>query len=39
VVAFDPTELKTSREVIERLRWFLNQGGPFDADGTPIFSR
>jgi hypothetical protein len=39
VVAFDPTELRTSEEVIERLRWFLGQGGPFDGDGSPIFSR
>jgi hypothetical protein len=39
VVAFDPTELRTSEEVIERLRWFLGQGGPFDSDGSPIFSR
>ena len=39
VVAFDPTELRTPREVIDRLRWFLHQGGPFDADGAPIFSR
>ncbi len=36
VVALDPTDLKTSREVIERLRWFLSQGSPFDPDGTPI---
>jgi hypothetical protein len=39
VVAFDPTDLKTSREVIERLRWFLSQGSPFDPDGTPILKR
>jgi hypothetical protein len=39
VVAFDPTELRTSTEVIERLRWFLQHGGPFDDDGAPIFSR
>lgn len=39
VVAFDPTELRTTEEVIERLRWFLGQGGPFDSDGSPIFSR
>ena len=36
VVAFDPTDLKTSREVIERLQWFLGQGSPFDPDGAPI---
>lgn len=36
VVAFDPTHLKTSREVVARLRWFL-EGGPLrDPDGTPI---
>jgi len=39
VVAFDPTDLKASREVIERLRWFLNQGSPFDPDGSPIVNR
>jgi len=39
VVAFDPTDLKTSREVIERLRWFLSQGSPFDPDGAPILKR
>lgn len=39
VVAFDPTDLKTSREVIERLRWFLSQGSRFDPDGAPILSR
>jgi len=39
VVAFDPTDLKTSREVIERLRWFLDRGSPFDPDGTPIVNR
>jgi len=36
VVAFDPTDLKTSREVVERLQWFLGQGSPFDPDGSPI---
>lgn len=39
VVAFDPTDLKTSREVLERLRWFLGQGSPFDPDGSPIVNR
>ena len=39
VVAFDPTDLKTSREVVERLRWFLAQGSPFDPDGAPILKR
>ena len=33
---FDPTDLKTSREVVERLQWFLGQGSPFDPDGSPI---
>jgi hypothetical protein len=36
VVAFDPTDLRSSEEVVERLRWFLERGGPFDPDGTPI---
>lgn len=39
VVAFDPTELRASREVVDRLRWFLQQGSPFDPDGTPIHTR
>lgn len=39
VVAFDPTELRGSDEVIERLRWFLAQGSPFDPDGTPVYRR
>jgi hypothetical protein len=39
VVAFDPTELGSAREVIERLRWFLDQGTPFDPDGSPVFRR
>ena len=38
-VAFDPTDLGSAREVIERLRWFLDQGGLFDPDGTPIITR
>ena len=36
VVAFDPTDLGSSEEVIERLEWFLHQGGLFDPDGVPI---
>lgn len=36
VVAFDPTDLRSSSEVVERLRWFLGRGGPFDPDGTPV---
>jgi hypothetical protein len=39
VVAFDPTDLGSAREVIERLRWFLDQGTPFDPDGSPVFHR
>jgi len=39
VVAFDPTDLQSTEEVIERLRWFLHQGGPFDTDGSPVFRR
>jgi hypothetical protein len=38
-VAFDPTTLQSSREVTDRLRWFLHQGSPFDPDGSPIFTR
>lgn len=39
VVAFDPTNLPTAAEVINRLRWFLNEGTPFDPDGAPVFTR
>jgi hypothetical protein len=39
VVAFDPTDLRSTREVIERLRWFLSRGSPFDPDGSPIVTR
>jgi len=38
-VAFDPTDLQNAEEVIERLRWFLGQGNPFDPDGRPIHTR
>jgi hypothetical protein len=38
-VAFDPTDLSNSQEVIDRLRWFLSHGSPFDPDGFPVFSR
>jgi len=38
-VAFDPTTLQSSQEVVDRLRWFLGQGSPFDDDGTPILTR
>jgi hypothetical protein len=39
VVAFDPTDLRSTREVVDRLRWFLGQGSPFDPDGSPIVTR
>jgi len=39
VVAFDPTDLASPEEVVERLRWFLGHGSPFDSDGAPILSR
>ena len=39
VVAFDPTDLRTADEVIERLKWFLLQGTPFDPDGSPVYRR
>jgi hypothetical protein len=38
-VAFDPTDLASSEEVIDRLRWFLKNGSPFDPDGAPIDRR
>ncbi len=38
-VAFDPTDLRTAREVIGRLQWFLSHQSPFDPDGAPITSR
>jgi hypothetical protein len=39
VVAFDPTQLRSAREVITRLRLFLAQGTPFEPDGTPTTVR
>jgi hypothetical protein len=39
VVAFDPTDLGSSDEVVQRLRWFLGHGEPFDSDGSPIITR
>ena len=39
VVAFDPTDLPSAREVTDRLRWFLGRRSPFDPDGTPILNR
>lgn len=38
-VAFDPTNLRSAREVTSRLRWFLTNGSLFDPDGRPITSR
>ncbi len=38
-VAFDPTHLRTSREVIARLRLFLDRGDLFEPDGTPTTVR
>ncbi len=38
-VAFDPTDLGSSHEVIRRLQWFLDRGSPFEPDGTPILTR
>jgi hypothetical protein len=38
-VAFDPTTLRSPGEVTDRLRWFLDQGSPFDPDGSPVFTR
>ncbi|HKQ62324.1 MAG TPA: GIY-YIG nuclease family protein, partial [Candidatus Polarisedimenticolaceae bacterium] len=38
-VAFDPTDLQSSAEVIERLRWFLARGDAHEPDGTPILPR
>jgi hypothetical protein len=39
VVAFDPTSLRSSREVTARLRWFLERGSLLDPDGRPIHGR
>jgi hypothetical protein len=39
VVAFDPTDLPSAREVTDRLRWFLAQPNPFDPEGRPIHQR
>jgi hypothetical protein len=38
-VAFDPTTLRSAREVVTRLRWFLDQGSPFDPEGGPVIPR
>lgn len=39
VVAFDPTDLGSAKEVMNRLRWFLERGSLLDPDGTPILFR
>jgi hypothetical protein len=39
VVAFDPTHLRSAREVMMRLRVFLAQGTPFEPDGAPTTVR
>ena len=39
VVAFDPTELRSSREVIERLEWFLSRAARSTPTAVPIHSR
>lgn len=39
VVAFDPTDLGSGREVVRRLRWFLDRGALREPDGTPILTR
>jgi len=39
VVAFDPTHLKTTDEVVSRLRWFLETGALRDPEGSPILPR
>ena len=38
-VAFDPTHLKTTDEVVSRLRWFLEHGALRDPEGSPILPR
>lgn len=38
-VAFDPTHLRSTREVIARLHLFLSAGSLFEPDGTPIHPR
>ena len=38
-VAFDPTHLRTTDEVVARLRWFLERGELSDPDGSPILPR
>ena len=38
-VAFDPTHLKSTDEVVARLRWFLERGSLIDPEGSPILPR
>jgi hypothetical protein len=38
-VAFDPTHLKSTDEVVSRLRWFLDRGALHDPEGSPILPR
>ena len=38
VVAFDPTDFPAAQDVTDRLRWFLSNGSPFDADGTGVIT-
>ena len=38
-VAFDPTHLKTTDEVVSRLRWFIETGALHDPEGSPILPR
>ncbi len=39
VVAFDPTHLRSSAEVVARLRWFLSGGPLTDPTGRPVVPR
>jgi hypothetical protein len=39
VVAFDPTHLRSSAEVVGRLRWFLGGGALTDPTGRPVVPR
>jgi len=38
-VALDPRDLGSPEEVVDRLRWFLSRGSPFDSDGSPVLPR
>jgi hypothetical protein len=38
-VAFDPTHLRTTDEVVARLSWFLERRELSDDDGSPILPR